>query len=54
MSKENVSILEMPGSGARFAVMPETDFLIMEKTLESLLDALYPSDELHLAWKQFV
>jgi DNA-binding XRE family transcriptional regulator len=36
MSKDNVSIMEIPGSGARFAVMPEADFLIIEETLKHL------------------
>jgi DNA-binding XRE family transcriptional regulator len=36
VSKDNVSIMEIPGSGARFAVMPEADFLIIEETLKHL------------------
>jgi DNA-binding Xre family transcriptional regulator len=36
MADDNVSILEMPGTGARYAVMPEADFLVMEKTLKRL------------------
>lgn len=36
MTDDNVSILEMPGTGARFAIMSEADFLVMEKTLKQL------------------
>lgn len=44
MTDENVSIVEMPGSGARFAVMPEADFLIIEATLKHLGIALRHKD----------
>jgi len=44
MPDDNVSILEMPGTGGRFAVMPEADFLIMEKTLKHLGIALRNKD----------
>jgi DNA-binding Xre family transcriptional regulator len=44
MADDNVSILEMPGSGGRFAVIPEADFLIMEKTLKQLGIALRNKD----------
>jgi DNA-binding Xre family transcriptional regulator len=44
MANDNVSILEIPGKGGRFAVMPEADFLVMEKTLKHLGIALRNKD----------
>ena len=44
MADDNVSILEMPGTGQRFAVMPEADFLVMEKTLKHFGIALRNKD----------
>ncbi|MGL4488415.1 MAG: helix-turn-helix domain-containing protein [Rhizobiaceae bacterium] len=44
MAEDNVSIMEIPGSGARFAVMPEADFLIIENTLKHLGIALRSKD----------
>lgn len=44
MSDDNVSILEIPGTGGRFAVIPEADFLVMEKTLKHLGIALRNKD----------